>query len=38
MMFAKAGIPRDADDGVVDLDGGVPAFIGGDAAPHRSAH
>jgi hypothetical protein len=27
MMFAKAGIPRDADEGVVDLDGGVAAFI-----------
>jgi catalase len=27
MVFAKAGIARDADEGVVDLDGGVPAFI-----------
>ena len=27
MMFAKAGIPRDADAGVVDLKGGIPAFI-----------
>ena len=27
MMFAKAGIPRDADEGVVDLRAGVPALI-----------
>jgi catalase len=27
MMFAKAGIARDADEGVVDLNGGVAAFI-----------
>jgi catalase len=27
MMFAKAGIPRDADEGVVDLRTSVPAFI-----------
>jgi catalase len=33
MMFAKAGIARDADKGVVDLNGGIPAFIA--AAKHH---
>jgi catalase len=27
MMFAKAGIARDADAGVVDLAGGTKAFV-----------
>ena len=34
MLFAKAGIPRDADEGVVELDGGVAAFIA-EAKRHR---